>query len=98
MTPETESLEFWPERQGGPPWTGLGVSVDLDTLSLPGDRKDRVPTWFRLYDDDKLPIDGPGEEQWLDDGRRLSSELRDAVEGRFEVIVTEPWWGAEPAL
>jgi hypothetical protein len=42
-------------------------------------------------------MDGPGDEQWLDDARRLLAELREALQGRYEVVVIDPWWGEEPA-
>lgn len=91
----TKALEFWPEYEGGPLWTEQGASVDLDELGLPVGLEDRVVAWSRLYADDKLPMDGPGDERWLDDGRRVLAELREALQGRYEIVVTEPWWGDE---
>jgi len=59
-----------------------GASVDLDILLLPGDLQDRITAWSRLYGDDELPMDGPGSQQWIDDGRRLLAEVREALHGR----------------
>ncbi len=93
-----EALEFWPEYEGGPLWTEQGVSMDLETLLLAECLQDRITAWSRLYGDNKLPIEGPGDELWRDEGRRLLAELREALDGRYEVVATEAWWGEDPAL
>jgi hypothetical protein len=43
-------------------------------------------------------MDGPGDEQWIDDGRRLLVEFCEALQGRYGAVVTEPWWGEDLAL
>ena len=92
-----EVLEFWPEYEGAPLWTEHGVSVDLDALALPGDLRDRLGTWAQRHGDDKLPLEGPGDEPWLAEGRGLLAEVRTALDGGYEVVATEPWWGDEPS-
>jgi hypothetical protein len=42
-----------------------------------------------------VPIEGPGDEDWLSEGKRLLGEVRTALGDQHEVVVTEPWWGGE---
>jgi hypothetical protein len=92
----SERLEFWPEYRGGPLWTTAGQSVDLADLPISDDLRDRVAVWSSKYGDEKLPTEGPGDPEWIADGRGLLAELRSAVRPDYEVIVTEPWWAEEP--
>lgn len=44
----------------------------------------------------KLPLTGEGDPGWLEEGMRLLAEVRRCLAGRFNVVVSEPWWGEEP--
>jgi hypothetical protein len=90
----TDRLEFWPEYRGvGPLWEQNTQSVDLHSLPLPDDLRGRLVVWNSAFDDAKLPIEGKGDDTWLDEGRRLLSEIRVALDGQYEVEVHEDWWG-----
>jgi hypothetical protein len=90
-----DALEFWPEYNSGPLWTGDGRSVDLDALPLPRDLRERLRRWNSRYDDSKLPYD-ENDVEWLYEGERLLAETRSALGSSYTVVVTEPWWGEEP--
>lgn len=92
-----ECLEFWPEYEGGPLWDDQGRSVDLGDRSLPADLRVRVAEWVAAYGDEKLPMDGPGDVEWLAVGTALLAELRVALSPVCTIVVTKPWWGEEPA-
>lgn len=87
-------LEFWPEYNSGPLWSG-GASVDLDLLPMSPALRDRLRQWNARYDDSLLPFD-QNDVGWLTEGRILLSELRANLGESFEIVVTEPWWGEEP--
>jgi hypothetical protein len=88
-------IEFWPEYGGaGPLWSPDGTSLDLDALPLTPGLRDRLRRWNSDYDDEKLPTGGSGDADWLGEGRRLLSEVRQALDG-VDVVVHEDWW-AEP--
>jgi hypothetical protein len=55
---------------------------------------ERLRSWNSRYDDSKLPLKGD-DTQWLAEGESLLGEVRRALDGVFEIIVTEPWWGEE---
>ncbi len=39
----------------------------------------------------------PATSPWLDEGRDLLEQIRQELQASHKVIVTEPWWGEEPA-
>ena len=86
-----ETLEFWPEHEGGPLWRSDGSSIDLDSLRLPGDLRQRLAEWNKKYEDSLLPFEG-NDLGWLSNGRDLLAELRATLANDFEIVVTEPWW------
>lgn len=86
-----QDFEFSPDYGPGPLWAS-GAAVSLDGLGLPGDLAEQLRAWNAQYEEDKLPIDGPGDGEWLDEGRRLLEELRSALDPAATVVVTEPWW------
>ena len=85
-------LEWWPDDDGAVLRDGAKV-VALGELDLPPDLIGRIEPWKARYEDDRLPIDGPGDPDWLREGGDLLRQVRFAVGERFEVFVTEPWWG-----
>lgn len=91
-----KQLEFWPEYGSGPLWAG-GTPVDVTELELPSELAGRLVAWNALYEDERLPIEGPGDIGWLGEGRRLLAETRTALAASHRVVVTEPWWGEEPS-
>jgi hypothetical protein len=48
------------------------------------------------YAEEKLPVEGPGDQQWLDEGVDLLRRCREELQPNYEVVVTEPWWGEVP--
>ena len=91
-------LEFWPEYgKTGPLWEGRGQPVDLSTLGLSADLRERLARWNEVYSDDKLPVEGGGDAEWLAQGAGLLVELRTALGADVEVVTHEDWWG-EPGL
>jgi hypothetical protein len=88
-------LEFWPEYHSGPLWSD-GKSIDLDELPISDEFRRRLREWNARYDDSKLFAERQ-DENWVLEGRRLLAELRAALGTSAEVVVTEPWWGEEPA-
>ena len=85
-------LEWWPEHVGGPIWDSA-KSVSPEELGLAPDLIERLARWNASYGDNRLPIDGPGDPAWLQEGADLLREVRVALGERVEVVVTEPWWG-----
>ena len=92
----SERLEFWPEYRGGRLWHDHGQSVDLADLPLSGNLRERVAEWVSVYADEKLPMESPGDTEWLAVGTYWLAELRLALQPDYDVVVTEPWWGEEP--
>ena len=95
----TETLEWWPDDGGGPLWKASGQGgqrVDSGALGLPVDLAERLAAWNQRYAEDKLPVTGEGDPEWLEQGIWLLAEVRRCLAGRFEVAVSEPWWGEEP--
>lgn len=88
-------LEFWPEYEGGPLWEGRGEPVDLSTLTLSDDLRACLVRWNAAYSDDKLPVEGGGDTEWLTQGADLLAEVRQALGSEHEVITHEDWW-SEP--
>ena len=96
----TEVLEWWPDYGSGPLWKKSGrggVHVDVSSLGLPPDLVARLTEWNASYIEDKLPLEGDGDRAWISRGTELLAEVRHHLLGRFEIMVTEPWWGAPRA-
>jgi hypothetical protein len=94
-----EFLEWWPDYGAGPLWRASGRGgepLDIAELDLPADLVVRLAAWNRDYNDDKLPMAGGGDRDWLARGTGLLTEVRQCLEGRFAVTVTEPWWEEAP--
>jgi len=91
-----ESLEFWPDYGPGPLWRG-GSPAELGVLGLSGDLAERLKMFNDAYEEERLPLDGAGDAEYLTAGMGLLAEVRQALSGRFRVIVTEPWWGEQPS-
>ncbi len=87
---EAEVLEFWPEYQGGPLWAAKGKSVDLSALAIPVELRARGETWSAQYADERLPIDGAGDPEWVSEGVVLLAALRDAW------AMATRWWSPSP--
>jgi hypothetical protein len=90
----TLTLEWWPDYGGGPLWhmSGRGGQhADSRALGLPQDLAGRLAVWNQEYAEDKLPVGGDGDCDWLEQGRQLLAEVRQCLAGRFEIAVTEPW-------
>ena len=85
-------LEFWPDYGPGPLWTVGGVPVDLGSLGMDRALVQRVEAWNAAYEEDKVPLAGPGDAEWIGEGRRLLGDVRTALRQEYQVIVTEPWW------
>lgn len=74
-----------------------GYHADLRELGLPDDVIQRLTRWNAMYDDSRLPIDGPGDSEWIERGIGLLHEVRSLLADHYQVVVTEPWWGEEPS-
>jgi hypothetical protein len=85
-------FEFWPDYGAGPLWDEGGKPADLAYLPIDRDLADRLADWNARYSEEKVPLEGPGDEAWVNEGRRLLVEVRQALTGEHEVIVSEPWW------
>jgi hypothetical protein len=93
---ELPPLEFWPDYGPGPLWQRGGTPADPAALGLPADLVERLRAFNDAYEEERLPVEGGGDPDYLTTGVRLLADVRDALDGRFRVVVTEPWWG-EPA-
>jgi len=93
----TERLEFWPDYGAPSPLWNAGQAVDLQSLLLPEDLRNRLSSWNAAYEESKVPIDGTGDQQYLTEGHQLLNEVRQCLDGRYEVVTHEDWWG-EPGL
>jgi len=89
VTPE---LEFWPEHGAGPLWDARGRAVDPAALGLPAGLVEQLQAFAAAYAEDRLPVEGPGDPAYLALGARLLLDVRAALAGRFDVVVTEPWF------
>lgn len=88
-----DEVEFWPDYGSGPLWHRNGEPADLATLGLAPELVERLTDWNSRYEETNLPIDGPGNRSYLDEGSRLLRMVRGSVGPRYRVVVTEPWWG-----
>jgi hypothetical protein len=95
------TLEWWPDYGlDHPLWLRQGrggAPVDLVSLRLPGPVAQRLRNWTAAYQEDKIPDEADGDTAWLAEGVRLLGEVRAALGDEYRVVVTEPWWGEEPA-
>jgi hypothetical protein len=91
--PPIGRLEFWPEHAAGPLWDTRGRAVDLAALGLPSVLVERLTAFTAAFAEDRLPIEGPGDPAYLALGTQLLRDVRAALAGRFDVVVTEPWFG-----
>jgi hypothetical protein len=89
-------LEFWPDYGPGPLWDAQGKAVEPRSLGLAADLLNRLLAFNAAYAEERVPIDGPGDADYLGEGTSLLAAVRAALKGRFQVVVTEPWWGEEP--
>lgn len=87
-------MEFWPDYGPGPLWIG-GQAADLDSLGLEAALASALRVWNGDYDEVRIPIEGAGDAAYIATGVALLARVRDALAGRFRVVVTEPWWGEE---
>jgi hypothetical protein len=85
-------LEFWPEHDAGPLWDADGRPATGDHLGLPPELVGRLEAFTAAYAEERLPIDGAGDQDYLAFGAHLLADVRAALAGRFVVVVTEPWW------
>ena len=95
----TEVLEWWPDYGSGPLWKRSGqggVNVDAASLGLSPDLVARLTEWNASYHEDKLLPESNSDRAWISQGIELLAEVRQHLLGRFEIIVTEPWWGELP--
>jgi hypothetical protein len=94
------TYEWWPDFVAGPLFrrTGRGgEKADLSSLSLSAQLEEALRIWNEEYEEDKLPIDGPGDRDRVLRGIQLLGETRKELTGRASLIVTEPWWDVGPA-
>ena len=89
------TLEFWPDYGPGPLWLD-GKAVELHSLGLPHELARQLEAWNGRYEEDKVPLEGDGDAEWLREGTSLLRRTRSALGARFSVVVTETWWGEEP--
>jgi hypothetical protein len=68
-------LEWWSEHVGGPLWDSA-TSVSPEELGLAPDLIERLARWNASYGDNRLPIDGPGDPAWLEEGADVLREVR----------------------
>jgi hypothetical protein len=87
------NLEFWPDYGPGPLWSADGQPADLAALPLGDELRQELVDWNADYREDRIPVEGPGDPDWLREGTLLLGRVRDALSPGFEVAVTEPWWG-----
>lgn len=83
-------VEFWPEYDSGPLWIG-GSSILPATL-VDDELAERLVRWNDTYADEKLPMEGDGDEAWLAEGKELLASVRRQLAETHNVVVTEPWW------
>jgi hypothetical protein len=95
QTARVTVLEFWPDYGSGPLWTDDGKPADLTSLGMGPHLVEQVTAWNAAYEESKVPIEGAGDAAWLREGSRLLHEIRAALGTKYQVVVTEPWWGED---
>ena len=94
------TIEWWPDYGPGPLWrrTGRGgVPAEFESLALSSELKEKLTDWNARYEEDAVPIDGPGNPVWLAEGISLLDLARKELAGQAVILVTEPWWGEAPS-
>lgn len=89
------TLEWWPDYGGDLLWLRTGPGgrrASMAEVGLSPSFQERAARWLESYDDARLPIDGPGDSQWLATGLALLAEARAELTGRYLIVVTEPYW------
>jgi hypothetical protein len=61
-------LEFWPDYGSGPLWSDEGKPLALGSLGISPMLAERVRLWNSQYEEGKIPVDGPGDVEWLTEG------------------------------
>jgi len=89
-------LEFWPDYGTGPLWTDKGKPVYLESLGISPQLAEGVRLWNSQFEEGKIPMDGPGDAEWIAEGVDLLRQLRTDLDPSVEIVVTEPWWGEPP--
>lgn len=89
-------LEFWPDYGAGPLWSEDGKAVDLQALGLPDQLVERLTVWNGQYAEERVPLEGSGDAEWLSEGVVLLRRTRKALGSTFQIVVTEPWWDEDP--
>jgi len=84
-------LEFWPDYGAGPLWLG-GRAVEPEDLELDPSLATRLRDWNARYEEWKIPLDGPGDEEWLAEGRQLLQDVRQVLGPAYELGANEDWW------
>ncbi len=74
-----------------------GRQSTFNRLPLPEDLRNRLSSWNAAYEESKLPIDRTGDQQYLTEGHQLLNEVRQCLDGQYQVVTHEDWWG-EPGL
>ncbi len=75
---------------------GSAVAVPPEDLDIPEPLASHLRSWNASYEEWKIPVEGPGDAPWVEEGIRLLRATREALGPGTEVVVTEPWWGEEP--
>ena len=89
-------MEFWPDYGPGPLWVG-GRAEAPESLGLEPALASALERWNEEYDEALMPVEGTGDSGYIATGVALLARVRQALAGRFRVVVTEPWWGEEPS-
>ena len=90
-------LEFFrPDYGPGPLWE-QGKPADLRSLGLPYELAEQLISWNSQFEEDKVPLEGPGDVGWIAKGVHLLRQVRLALGSGYNVVVTEPWWGETPS-
>lgn len=94
-TNESPGAEFGPDYGDGPLWAA-GAAVDPVAVGVDAELASLLAAHNGAYEEVRLPLDGPGDGDYLAEGTRLLGALRLALAGEYRVVVREPWWGEQP--
>ncbi|WP_284992041.1 hypothetical protein [Arthrobacter sp. efr-133-TYG-120] len=81
-------LKFWPYYGPGPLWSDKGQPVDLKSLGISSELVEQVRSWNSQYEEDRIPLNGPGDAEWLAEGVGLLRQLRTDLGDDFDLVVT----------